>query len=98
MKYINLVYEDDILDVDILSVPNEVADNIESIVKEFEAWCGIPENARRFMIYNDQGAYMSVDTEEFLWWLSEVKLQGREKAVIVKQHTTICYDYPCAEF
>jgi len=99
MKYINLVYEDDYEDADILLVPDEIADNIDNVMREYFRWIKIPENNVRFLVKVGEGKeVLSIDTEGFLWWLNNVKLREGTKAIIEKQHTMIWQGCPVAEF
>ena len=99
MRYINLVYEDDYEDADILLVPDEIADNIDTVMREFFRWIKLSENNFRFKVKIGEGKeVLSIDTEGFLWWLNNVKLQGEAKATIEKQHTMMWKGYPIAEF
>ena len=99
MKYINLVYEDDYEDADVLLVPDEIADNIDDVMLEFFGWVKFPENNSRFLVKVGEGKkVLSIDTEEFLWWLNNVKLYGGTKATIEKQHTMMWQGCPNAEF
>ena len=99
MKYINLVYGDDYEDVDILRVPDEIADNIDNVMRDFFRWTEIPENRQQLLIKNLDGEMVvGIDTEEFLWWLNNVKILDESKATIERQHTTLWQGYPIAEF
>ena len=99
MKKINIVFDDEFDDVDILLVPDDIADNIENVVQEFFNWVEIPENRKRFVVRIIDGyEIISFATEEFIWWLNEIKIQTPPKAEILIQHTKYIPDYPSAEF
>ena len=99
MKLINVVYEYDYDDVDIILVPDEIADNIELTVRQFNQWLSIPENGKEFFVTTacNQIA-LGIDTEEFLRWLNNFKIADGTKASIVKQHTTYISKYPMVDF
>ena len=99
MKKINLLYEYDYDDVDIILVPESIANNICDIVQEFQYWLSVPINKARFTKIGENGSpYLNVDTEEFLWWLNNVKLSGMPKASIVSQHGPWQKELPTADF
>lgn len=99
MKYINLVYGDDYEDVDILQVPDEIAENINNVMWDFFRWTDLPENKQQLLVTNVNGEIgVGIDTEEFLWWLNNVRIFDGSTAVIVKQHTRLWQGYPIADF
>ena len=99
MKHINIVYDDYFDDADILLVPDYVAEHIKSVVMQFNKWLVIPENHGPFLVSTENGAFcLSIDTEEFLWWLNNILITDDSKAVVVKQHTSFNPEYPIAEF
>jgi hypothetical protein len=98
MKPINILYDGLIDDVDIVLVPDEIADSIEQVVGEFWRWLEVPENKKRFLKPDEKwGQVLSVDTKEFLWWMNNIKITG-EEAMILQQHTSFVTEYPTAEF
>ena len=99
MKQINVLYDDDFEDVDILLVPDDIALHIDDVTQQFIKWLNIPENRCRFLILNGSGnQVLGVDTEEFLWWLNHIKILDEQKASIVCQHTKYINTLPTAEF
>lgn len=99
MRYINLVYDDNYDDVDILLVPDFVAENVEDTSSKFLSWLNVSENQQRFLIVLEDGRQiLGVETEGFLWWLNNVMINHGPKAKIIKQHTHIVLGYPNVEF
>lgn len=99
MKKINLIYEDDYNDVDILLVPDDVADNIDDVVRCFFSWLRVEENASRFMVTTASGHKgLSVDTKEFIWWLNNIWIRNDSEAKVIVQHTSYQNEYPRADF
>lgn len=99
MKRINIVFEYDYEDVDIMLVPDEIADNIEAIVREFNTWLYNPENRHRFLIENADGTtVLGIGSLEFLWWLNNYRIRNDESAMIIEQHTSYCPQLPMADF
>lgn len=94
-----MVFDDEFDDVDILLVPDDVADNIACVVWDFNQWLGIPENRSKFVVEIIDGSdALNIETEDFLWWLNHVRICTPQKAVILVQHTKLVNDYPRAEF
>ena len=98
MKPINLVFENDLSDVDILFVPDYVAENIDHMVLEFNKWLLKPENRIKFLAPYKGKMELAIGTEEFLWWLNNCLIQEDENSTVFKQHTTFCPTYPAAYF
>ena len=98
MKKIILLYDGHYDDVDILIVPNNIADNIEEVVWDFNVWLQNPDNNYRFRVTKEYGTFLSIDTQEFLWWLNNVRIMGKDKAKIDCQHTNFVEGYPVAYF
>ena len=99
MKRINLLYDLEYDDVDILLVPDYIADNIESIVRHFNIWLQDSKNAQPFLKTDNKGMrYLNIETEDFLWWINNVIITDGCKAEIEKQHVPYSNEYPVAEF
>lgn len=97
MQRINIVYGEEYSDVDIILVPNIVAENLEKVGQEFLDWSGQEGSDCWKMI--DGRKICCVDTEDFMRWIDK-KYFIREhcKTSIVKQHTTLDTTLPRVEF
>ena len=85
MKNINLVYGNDTDDVDILCVPDRVADHLEEIVQMFFRWMSDPDHSHNFWMMSPSDCrYLALDTTEFIWWLNNFYLSGTEYISVVK--------------
>lgn len=98
MKLINLVFDEELNEVDILEVPDHIADNIEHYVVEFNRWLFDPENRKRFLAPYKGHLELAIGTEEFLWWLNFYHSSEKESSTIIRQHTTFCPSSPVAYF
>lgn len=99
LKKVNVVYELDYEDVDILYIPSDMADDIDGVAQDFFCWLGIPENRRRFLVKEDDGSeVLYIGTKEFIWWLNHIKITDGPKAKILMQHTSYDPQYPAAYF
>ena len=94
LRRVNIVYEMDYNDADILWIPSNLANDIDDVAQEFFRWVGVPENGCRFLVKGEDGhEVLNIDTEEFLWWLNHIKITNEPKATIAVQHTS--YDPHC---
>lgn len=99
MKTINIVFDDVYNDVDLLLVPDEIADDVDMVISEFNKWLSVPDNQQRFLVpYAGESMVLSIGTEELLWWLNHVKIIGENKASIVRQHTQFVPSFPVVCF
>ena len=99
MKLMNIVYDGEYENVDIVRVPGWVADDIETILRDFNEWLSIPTNRQPFSHKCTDGRMvLSVDTPDFLWWLDNIKIAEEQMTEIVKQHTIFDPNLPTAEF
>lgn len=95
MRLLNITY-DTIDDIDLVSVPNEIFDDIDRNIQEFFDWtatenseCWIETNGKRFLC---------VGTKDFIRWLNKFKHYEIEDAKIISQLTEIDPNYPIAQF
>jgi hypothetical protein len=99
MKLINLVYEYDYDDVDIVSVPDHVCDNIDRVVQEFNDWTGNTRDHGWFVIDDKGKEVLATGTKEFVKWLNDNYFRYENKEiVVVKAHTKYNPKYPTADF
>lgn len=99
LSKVNIVYDLDYQDVDIIGVPHEMASIIDDIAQEFFRWLRVPENGRRFLVKEGDGhEVLNINTKEFVWWLNNIKIIGEPKATIILQHTSYNPQYPSADF
>ena len=98
MTKINLVYENDYDDADILLVPKDAAESIDETVQLFFDWVHMPEQENRFKVLLHGRLVTSIGTKEFLWWLNNIYHEGKENAYLIAEHVSACPDYPFANF
>lgn len=107
MKNINVIYDysyndetetiDIFDDVDIISVPNMVADNLDNVVQKFFDWTNTVDSGCWKQINNK--VVCCVETSDFIRWLNRNYFYCEEKeSTIIEQHTKFNPEYPCAEF
>ncbi|MHB1453661.1 MAG: hypothetical protein ACYCYM_06890 [Saccharofermentanales bacterium] len=100
MKLVNVVYEEDFSDVDILSVPEYIYENIESEVQLFNDWLFDKSSHHDYWEMNEKGGeYIECGTDAFVNWLNEFRLnENSEKVITIQSHTIFHPDYKSAEF
>ena len=90
MQNVNILFEGDVDDVDIICVPNKIAENIEYFTDLYFTWMYVNINSHTYWRVKDDGTkILNLETESFVWWLnSQCNYQNsNEKAYIVIQHT-----------
>ncbi len=97
MVKINILFDDSFDDVDIISIPNDIASNIEKIAQEFLDWLPFAEDDYYWAVIGGK-RYNVCETEGFIKWLNSVYCKGIEKAFIVKKHTNYCPKNKTIEF
>ena len=99
LKLINLLYEYDYDDVDIICVPDNVADNIEETVQHYQSWMYQNIDKHSFWRLSASGyKVLSLGTDEFLWWLNEQCIKSGEKARLISSHVKFRDELPFADF
>ena len=99
MKNINLMYGNDTDDVDILCVPDRIADHLEEVVQTFFQWMSDKSHSHDFWLELPSGCRcLALDTTAFIWWLNNFYLRDMEYVSVVKKHTKLCNAYPIADF
>lgn len=97
MKKINIVFDDVLDDVDIICVPEFVANEIARIVQAFFSW--MYNNDHEYWVVNAKGQkVLTIETESFIWWLNNHYINSNEQAYIISQHGCFVPNYPTADF
>ena len=99
MKRINMIFDNEYESADILLVPDQIADEIDKVVWDFNIWLKNSEQAQRFAVTAaNNKTYLNINTEDFIWWLNNIKLVGDERAQLEQQFVPYIPAYPIAEF
>lgn len=98
MKLINIIYEDDITDVDMILVPDWMEEKISQYAQNFVDWLVIdPEQT--YKIANSEIVAYVCETKGFVDWLNKYVINNEsEKAIIVSQHCKYNDAYLSVEF
>ena len=99
MVNINIVYEEQYEDTDIISLPDEIYADLNSIINEFMAFLKYaPKDDSDYWIEIDGVLCSVLETVGFIKWLNNTYCMGTEKAVIIKQHTDYDPKYDMIEW
>ncbi|MBQ4562351.1 MAG: hypothetical protein IJA55_08510 [Clostridia bacterium] len=99
MTNLNIVYDEEYNDTDIISVPEEIFNNLNTVVNEFMAYLDYaPKDDIDYWVEIDGILCSNLETVGFIKWLNNTYCAGKEKAVIVKQHTDYDPKYKTIEW
>lgn len=99
MKKINIVYDGYLDDVDIIRVPDVVAENIEDVTQDFFNWMSSTSDHGFWRRDSKGNQHLECETEAFIEWINrEFTEEYNEKASIILKHTKYNEEYPLAEF
>ena len=99
MKKVNVVFDEDYSDVDIILVPESILPGIDSYLQAFFDWAVTVPNRKKYEIVDRSGkTVVSLGTIEFVNWLNEHVLCLPECATILEQHTECLPEVPVIDF
>lgn len=97
MTKVNIVFDNDFEDADIIVIPDEIASKIEAIGQEFLDW--IPNtNDSDYWRVIDEKKYIIAETDGFIKWLNFHYCPKAEKAYIMTRNTNYCPLYKTIVF
>lgn len=82
---VNITFDDEesLRYVDIVNIPDEVAENLDEVVSEFYKWMFDKTNNHKYwVIEENKKKYCSYTTEAFIDWINEF-ITKEEKATII---------------
>lgn len=97
MTKVNIVFDDDFEDADIIAIPNEIAAQIEALSQEFLNWVTNTTDSDYWTIIDGQ-KYVIAETDGFVKWLNSYYCLKTKKAYIVTQNINYCPQYKIVEF
>lgn len=99
MIKVNILFDDEYEDTDIIVVPKELSDKIATLANEFLHWTG-PKDDKDYWGVDEKGNYFEIaETVGFIKWLNTFYCKGEKKAYVVAQHIAYDFnDYPTIEF
>lgn len=97
MIKVNIVFDNDFEDADIIAIPDEIASEIETIGQEFLDWVPTADDCDYWTIIDGQ-KYLVAETDGFVKWLNSCYCSKTEKAYVVKRNTNYCSQYKVIDF
>lgn len=97
MINVNIVFDNIFDDADIIAVPDEIAEKIEEIEKEFLDWVHKTDDADYWITINGRKCNV-VETDGFIKWLNSCYCKGIDKAYIVERNTNYNSKFKIIEF
>ena len=97
MAKINIVFENDFEDADIISIPDYLLPTIVEIGQKFLNWIPSADDNDYFTIIAGR-QYFVAETDGFVKWLNTYDCRDTEKAFVVSSHTNIGSEYKTLEF
>lgn len=95
MPRINIVFDEDYGDSDIICVPQSVSDNIKHIPYDCSKWLYDNVNEHNFWSLAENGRkIVNFETESLIWWLNSFYIKDGEKAYVIIQHVECNPEYP----
>lgn len=82
---VNITFDDEesLRYVDIVNIPDEVAENLDEVVSEFFKWMFDKTNNHKYWVMEEnKKKYCSFTTEAFIDWINEF-IAKEEKATII---------------
>lgn len=100
MERLNIIYDDDMDDVDIIAIPKEMCREIENSVKRFMEWLmeSAPKDDEDYWITINGKQFSNLETVGFVKWLNTYYCNNSSKVFIVEQHTSYCSQFKSIEF
>lgn len=82
MKRINLVYEYDYDDVDILEIPDEIFPHIQDLSQDYLSWIPPKDNENEWIKYKDGSLVLSKGSKGFVSWLNHNFCKNEKASVL----------------
>ncbi len=98
MKLINVVFEDDLDDVDIIEVPDFIANDLNKYADGFIKWLCCTQDTRFIKKNKNGNTYYVCETDGFLYWLNNFVINAEERAVLVLEHVMFDNRYNRIDF
>ncbi len=100
MERINIIFEDDYNDVDIIAIPRELSAIIIKIAYEHSFWVAdkAPKDDSDYWENINGELSPILETVGFVKWLNNYYCKGKRRAIILKQHTKFVSDFRSIEW
>ena len=83
MINVNILFDDDYKDMDIIAVPKEFSEKIILLAEEFECWEGPKNDPEYWSLNSNTGKLVkNVETSGFVKWLNKFYCNGEKKHIL----------------
>jgi hypothetical protein len=85
---VNICFDDNIQDVDIVDIPEEILKNIDGIQKDFLKWLFDKHNDHKYWVLDgNEKKYCEYRSEAFVEWINENLVKSLEsKAIVIEKY------------
>lgn len=97
MTKVNIIFDNNLDDTDVITMPDEIATKLDKIGQEFLDWVPSAEDEEYWAII-DGRKYLVAETDGFIKWLNARYCQENEKASVISRNTKFCPEYKSIEF
>lgn len=97
MIKVNIVFDNDFEDADIIAIPDEIASEIDTITQEFLDWVPRASDSDYWTIIDGRKCSVA-ETDGFIKWLNSCYCAKTEKAYVVARNTNYCSQYKVVDF
>ena len=99
MIHINIVFDEEMDDVDIIALPENIFRDIASITRQFMDWLpDAPKDNSDYWAHINGKSCLTLETDGFVKWLNQTYCLGSNEAFIVEQHTKYHPEYQRIDF
>ena len=100
MKKVNIIYDDEFQDVDIIAIPDDIFGDVDKLGALFIQWVieSAPKDDRDYWSIKNGEYLLIIETIGLVKWLNNHYCKNGSKAYIVEQHTSYCSEYQSIEF
>ena len=90
MEKVNIIYDDEMDDVDIIAIPKEMCREIENLVQSYMEWLmeSAPKDDEDYWITINGKRFSNLETVGFVKWLNNYYCNNSGKVSIIEQHTS----------
>ena len=99
MIHINIVFDEEMDDVDIIALPENIFRDIASITRQFMDWLpDAPKYDSDYWAHINGKSCLTLETDGFVKWLNQTYCHGSNEVFIVEQHTKYHPEYQRIDF
>lgn len=97
MKRVQILFDDDPNDVDIIEIPNYMYMSIHELTQQYLHWKPPLDDENGWTVVDGRKTLLK-ETAGFVEWLTQYHCRADDKVRIIAQHVVYCADLKCVEF